>query len=152
MSAGQADVTLAVDAMEDLAMAAAVPEMRRLARELIPALLEGKDARLKTLLLQWQTANVTIDAASCWGFYADIAVLPEAPRVQAISLCGGNAVIPVLDCREPAGCVLYVVDGALHFLEVYSVVAWEKPPVFGPAQHVQPFAFPTTVVGKGQGA
>ena len=137
--------------MDDLEMAAAVPEMRRLARELIPMLLEGEDARLKTLLLQWQTANMTISAASSCGFYADIAVLPEAPRVQAASLCGGNAVIPVLDCQEPAGCVLYVVDGALHFLEVYSVVAWEKPPLFGPPQDVQPFAFRATVVGKGQG-
>lgn len=132
--------------MEDPAMAA-VPEMHRLARELIPALLEGEDPRLKTLLLQWQTANVTIDAASSWGSYADIAVQPEAPRVQAMSLCGGDAVIPVLDCREPAGCVLYVVDGALHCLEVYSVVEWERPPVFGPARHVQPFAFPITVAG-----
>ncbi len=138
--------------MEDLAMAAAVPEMRSIVRELIPVLLEGDDPRLKTLLLQWQTAEVTIDAASSWGFYADIAVLPEAPRVQSISLCGGNAVIPVLDCREPAGCVLYVVDGALRFLEVYSVVAWEQPPVFGPARHVQPFAFPTTVAGEGHSA
>lgn len=124
--------------------------MQRIARELIPMLLEGEDARLKTLLLQWQTANVTIDAASCWGFYADIAVRPEVLRVQAVSLCGGNAVIPVLGCREPAGCVLYVVDGALDFLEVYNVLAWENPPVFGPAQDVQRFAFPATVVGNGQ--
>ncbi len=126
--------------------------MRRLARELIPMLLEGEDVRLKTLLLQWQTADVTIDAVSSWGFYADIAVRPEAPRVQAVSLCGGNAVIPVLGCQEPAGCVLYVVDGALHFLEVYNVAAWEKPPVFGLARDIQPLAFPASVVGKGQDA
>jgi hypothetical protein len=142
----------ALAVMDDLEMAAAVPEMLRLARELVPMLLEGEDARLKTLLLQWQTANVTISAASSCGFYADIAVLPDTPRVQAASLCGGNAVIPVLGCREPAGCVLYVADGALHFLEVYNVVAWEKLPVFGPVQGIRALAFPATVVGKGQGA
>lgn len=114
-------------------------------------LLEGEDARLKTLLLQWQTANVTISEASSCGFYADIAILPEAPRVQAASLCGGNAVIPVLGCREPSGCVLYVDDGALHFLEVYNVVAWEQPPVFGPVHGIQALEFPATLVGDGQG-
>lgn len=113
-------------------------------------LLKGEDVRLKTLLLQWQTANVTISAASSCGFHADIAVLPEAPRVQAASLGGGNAVIPVLGCRKPAGCVLYVVDGALHFLEVYNVVAWEKPPLFGRVHGIQALAFPATVVGEGQ--
>jgi hypothetical protein len=112
-----------LESAQDDEMAIVAVEMLRLVRELIPMLLEGEDPRLETLRRQWQAATATISAASSCGFYADIAVPPEAPRLEAASQYGGNAVIPVSDCEPPAGCVLYVVDGALHFLEVYNVVA-----------------------------
>lgn len=126
-------------------MTIAAQEMLRLARELIPVLLQGEDPRLETLREQWQVATVTISDASPCGFYADISVLPQVPRVEAASQGGGNAVIPVQGCEQPAGCVLYVMDGALHFLEVYNVIAWEEPPVFGPPQNVEPFVFGPTL-------
>ena len=128
-----------------------IQEMQRLAQELIPMLLQGDDPRLELLRQQWLVATVTISNASSSGFYLDIAIPSGASRVDAQDQCGGNAVIPVNGYDQPAGCILYIADGALHFLEVYNFTAWETPPHFGPPSHVQPFAFaaPATAAGHG---
>jgi|LakWasMe79_HOW10_FD_contig_123_3429_length_884_multi_13_in_2_out_1_1 hypothetical protein len=135
--------------MEDNELAAAIPEMLRLAHELIPMLLQGEDPRMQILQQQWPLATVTISQPSPCGFYADISVPREAPRVVAPSQCSGNADIPVHGCNEPAGCILYVVDGSLQFLEVYNVIDWSEPPVFEHPQNVQAFVFnsPDATVG-----
>ena len=138
--------------MEETDLAAAVPEMQRLARELIPLLLQGQDLRLELLRDQWAAATCTISNASPCGFYADIFVPPEILRIDTLSQGAGDAVIPVQGCDQPAGCVLYVVDGALQFLEVYNVVPWEWPPVFEQPTHVEPFVFKATVGATGHGA
>jgi hypothetical protein len=138
--------------MEESDLAVAVPEMQRLTRELMPMLLQGNDPRLEILRAQWQAAALSISNASSCGFYADILVPPKAPRVDAPSQGGGNATIPVQGYDQPAGCILYVVDGALQFLEVYNVIAWDRPPVFERPTHVEPFVFKAPVGAAGHGA
>lgn len=118
--------------------------MRILAEILVPQLLEGDDPRLDTLRAQWCAAAIRIVSPSPVGFYADIAVPPELPRIAAPDQSGGNAVIPVEGIASPAGCVLSVVDGALACLEVYAVEDWGSSPRFGAPGHVRPFALRET--------
>ena len=115
----------------------AIAEMLRISNALVPLLLEGDDPQLEILRNQWRTSNLSISSPSAWGFYADIVVPQEAP-IAAANQCGGNAEIPVNGEKQPAGCVLYVVDGRLKFLEVYTTIDWETPPIFGLPSHVEP--------------
>jgi len=137
--------------MVETELAATIKEMQRLAQELIPILLQGDDPRLELLRQQWQVATVTISNASSSGFFADISIPPGASRADVLDQGGGNAVIPVKGYDQPAGCILYIADGALHFLEVYNFMAWETPPHFGPPSHVEPLAFsaPASTTGHG---
>ncbi|RYD83389.1 MAG: hypothetical protein EOP84_07930 [Verrucomicrobiaceae bacterium] len=113
-------------------------EMLRISQVLVPLLLHGDDPELEILRNQWRTANLSISFPSASGFYADISVQRDTPTAAAANQGGGNAEIPVKDETHPAGCVLYVVDGRLKFLEVYTVVDWGAPPIFGLPSHVEP--------------
>lgn len=112
--------------------------MRRIAETLVPLLLVGDDVRLEVLRRQWQLAEKRLSDASDCGFYLDIAVPADAPRLDVPDQCGGDAVIPVAGDDLPAGCVLYVVEGALSYLEVYSATSWDVEPVFGAPTQIQP--------------
>lgn len=130
--------------MEEADIADAVPRMLKLTRALVPLLLEGEDPRLATLRQQWSVASVTIADPSYWGFYADVDVPPEVPRAGTANRCAGDAHIPVErveTAEQSTGCVLYVENGVLSYLEVYTAVRWPEPPVFGTPQHVEPFTF-----------
>ena len=94
----------------------ATAEMLRISRALVPLLLEGDDPQLEILRNQWRTSNLSISSPSAWGFYADISVPQDAPIAAAANQGGGNAEIPVNGEIQPAGCVLYIVDGRLKFL------------------------------------
>ena len=144
-------LTQALGAMVETEMATKIQEMQRLAQELMPMLLQGDDPRLGLLRQQWLVATVSISNASSSGFYVDIVIPSDASRVDAPDQGGGNAVIPVNGYDQPAGCILYIADGALHFLEVYNFTAWETPPHFGPPSYIEPFAFavPATAAGHG---
>ena len=116
----------------------ATAEMLRISQALVPLLLQGDDPELEILRNQWRTSNLSISFPSASGFYADISVQQDTPIAAAANQGGGNAEIPVKGETHPAGCVLYVVDGRLKFLEVYTAVDWEAPPIFGLPSHVEP--------------
>ena len=124
--------------MDEAALASATPEMRRIAEALVPLLLSGTDERLEALRTQWAAAEKSISGASPSGFFLDIAVPPDAPRVDVPNQGGGDAQIPVTGFEQPSGCILYLVDGALSHLEVYNVVAWQAPLSFGTPTQIQP--------------
>jgi len=138
--------------MDETQLVDAVLEMERLARELMPLLLHGNDPRMELLRLQYQEASVAISDASLHGFYADISVPANAIRVEEPDHGAGDAVIPVKGEKHPAGCILYVVEGVLKFLEVYNHTAWVRPPVFETPNHIQPFVFKASAASPGQGA
>jgi hypothetical protein len=124
--------------MDEAALADAVPQMRRLAEELVPLLLVGPDERLVALRVQWAASTRRIAGASSCGFFLEISVPAEVPRIKAPDFGGGDALIPVAGDEQPSGCILYLVDGALSYLEVYNFVAWVVPPVFGTPTQVEP--------------
>ena len=124
--------------MDDFDADIATAEMLRISRALVPLLLQGDDPQLEILRNQWRTSNLSISSPSAWGFYADISVPQDTPIAAAANQGGGNAEIPVNSEIHPAGCVLYIVDGRLKFLEVYTAVAWEAAPLFGLPSHVEP--------------
>src|SRR4249919_939894 len=138
--------------MEESDLAIAVPEMLRLARELVPLLLQGDDPRLETLRRQWQVATISISSPSSCGFYADVSLPLDAPLIAAPNQGSGNAEIPVLGADQPAGCILYVVDGRLHFLEVYNVVEWAVAPSFGRPHCIESFTFNAPIAASNHGA
>jgi len=124
--------------MEEAALASAVPEMRRLAEAVVPLLLAGPDERLNVLRAQWTASTKSIFSASSCGFFLDISVPADVPRVKARNQGGGSALIPVAGSEHPSGCILYLVDGALSYLEVYNAVPWASPLVFGVPRQVEP--------------
>jgi len=110
-----------------------------LARALMPMLLEGVDPRLHALRQQWQTAEVGIRSSTNWGFFAHFSVPPYAQQISGPDFCGGDAVINVHGLSFHAGCILYVEDGTLSVLEVYTYdEPWEPPPRFLSISSVTP--------------
>ena len=98
----------------------------------MPLLLEGEDLCLTGLRSQWQLAKVAIQSDTNWGFYADFEVPDGTEKVEPRDFAGGYAVIKVEGVQNDAGCILYVKDGRLEFLEVYTYdEPWEPPPKFG---------------------
>jgi hypothetical protein len=112
-------------------MAATEPHLE-LVKRLVPLLLEGEDQRLRNLQKQWQVAEVKIQCETNWGFYAYFGVPEGMEKVEPPDFAGGNAVIKVEGIKNDAGCILYVRNGELDFLEVYTYdEPWEPPPHFG---------------------
>ena len=110
-----------------------------LTQQLLPLLLAGTDLRLLALREQSKNASVLIQSETNWGFYAKFTVAESARHVEPSSFCGGNAIIHVQGLRIPAGCILYVENGVLSFLEVYTCdEPWEHPPVFLSVSQVEP--------------
>jgi hypothetical protein len=110
-----------------------------LTQRLLPLLLAGTHPRLLTLREQLQNASALVQSETNWGFYAKITVADSVRRVEPSNFCGGNAVIEVQGLRIPAGCILYVENGVLSFLEVYTCdEPWEHPPVFLSVSQVEP--------------
>jgi len=110
-----------------------------LVNQLMPLLLAGADPRLASLRVQWESTSTTIESNTNWGFFAHFAVPQFLPLVQPSHFCGGDALIAVQGLRTPAGCILYIEDGALSYLEVYTYdEPWEPPPRFMSIRSVQP--------------
>jgi hypothetical protein len=110
-----------------------------LAKQLLPTLLQGSDPRLAVLRAQLEVASVSIKSNTNWGFFAELGIPGTAAKLEPPDFCGGNAEIEVEGVRVPAGCVLYVEQGVLSYLEVYTHDGpWEHPPVFKKVSFIQP--------------
>ena len=109
-----------------------------LVKRLVPLLLEGENPSLENLQKQWRVSMVTIQCETNWGFYAYFGVPEGTRKAEPPDFAGGNAIIKIEGVKNDAGCILYVENGQLDFLEVYTYdEPWEPPPHFGAiAQHV----------------
>jgi hypothetical protein len=54
------------------------------------------------------------------GFYAELAVRPDAPLAEPLEITGGNANIQLSSAKHGAGCVVFVRGGRLATLEGYT--------------------------------
>lgn len=103
-----------------------------LVERLMPLLLAGEHPCLARLRGQMQVATVSITSNSNWGFYADFSVADSEAPVDPPNFGGGNAVLEVQGLANYAGRILYVREGKLAFLEVYTYdEPWERPLQFG---------------------
>ncbi len=103
-------------------------EVAMLARELLPLLLTGEHPVVMALRAQWVSASIASAIYTGAGVYVNFDI-PELPLVGLPNFCGGNAVIQADGVRDGAGCVLYVEDGKLSYLECYSYgVDWPEHP------------------------
>jgi len=122
--------------MDQATLATAEPEMLRLANEVIPMILSGEGALLDAARNQWALASVQLSEAGSHGFYLNISVPPEAPRLPG----GGFGEAHVETRGEPVWCILYAFGDVLAFLEVANVIDWEVAPQFGPPKVVRVFS------------
>ena len=88
-----------------------------LVERLVPLLIRGGHPALKVLGEQWQRARIGTITLSGAGFFADIHVAPDAPRIDPPDFEGGDAYIEVEGVPHGAGCVLFVRGGYLSMLE-----------------------------------
>ena len=123
-----------------------------LVQRLMPLLLGGEDSRLLQLKGQWLAATVTIQSETNWGFYAEFDVAEDTEKVEPPDFAGGNAVIKVEGVQNDAGCILYVKNGRLKVLEVYTYdEPWEPPPKFGAITQHRPIVPGENAPGRGAG-
>ena len=126
--------------------------MIELVRVVVPRLLVGSDPRMEVLRCQWAAADVSISYPSPCGFFADIVVPSELPRVGDLNRGAGNALIPIEGVErkhQTTSCILYVEGGALSYLEVYNAVDWERAPVFGLPLWIEPFSLEKPAAAAG---
>ena len=103
------------------------PQIRALVERLLPLLVAGDHPASQVLRDQLRSAKVGTIELSGTGFFADIEVAADAPRVVPPDFAGGNAKIQLDGLPVEAGCVLFVRGGRLSMLEGYTYDGeWEE--------------------------
>jgi hypothetical protein len=91
-----------------------------LEQELMNLLLHGDHPVLTILRQQYVAAKVTSREFSGVGFFTNFEVSENAPLVEPPNFAAGNVDIQLENLPNGAGCVLFVRDGKLSFLECYT--------------------------------
>jgi len=91
-----------------------------LEQELMNLLLQGDHPILAILRQQYVTAKVGSREFSGVGFFTNFEVSETAPLVEPPNFEAGNVDIQLENLPNGAGCVLFVRDGKLSFLECYT--------------------------------
>jgi hypothetical protein len=87
---------------------------------LMSALLDGPHPFLRVLREQYERALITsVELTGC-GFFVDFSVTPDAPLTDPLDYSGGNAVLTINSAPNGGGCVVFVKEGHLSMLEVYT--------------------------------
>ena len=95
-------------------------EVLDLTATLMPQLLIGAHHTLEVLRAQYARCSVSGVELTGVGFFVNFAVPDEVERAVPANMAGGDAVIRYAESPIQAGCVLFVRDGLLHDLEVYT--------------------------------
>jgi hypothetical protein len=95
-------------------------EVLDLAASLIPQLLAGDNPQLKFLRAQFEQGRVSGVESSGVGFFVNYDIPAGLPSVVPANFAGGDARIKVAGLEVEAGCVLFVREGRLAFLELYT--------------------------------
>jgi hypothetical protein len=92
----------------------------------IDATLAGDHPVLAILRDQWATARVTNRDFTGIGLYLTIEVAPDAPTVTVKRLPFGDVIVDLPDKNEAMGSLVFVEDGRLTCLEMYTFggMAW----------------------------
>ena len=103
------------------------PHIKALVKRLLPLLVAGDHPASLILREQLRGARVGAIELSGTGFFADIEVAADAPKVAPPEFAGGDAKIRLDGLPVEAGCVLFVRGGYLSMLEGYTYDgAWEE--------------------------
>ena len=95
-------------------------EVLDLAAVLMPRLLDGEHRSHEVLRAQYARCAITSVELTGVGFFVNFAVPEDVERCVPADIAGGDAVIWYAESPVQAGCVLFVRDGVLHDLEVYT--------------------------------
>jgi hypothetical protein len=103
--------------------------MLALVDRLMRLLLAGEDSLSIALRAQYEQSSVRELKLTGVGFFADFDVREGVAPVTPRSISAGDAKIELAGVEHGAGCVLFVRDGFLSFLEgyVYSGEWPERP-------------------------
>jgi hypothetical protein len=102
-------------------------EMLDLTGRLMPLLLGGEDPACVLLREQYARATITEITLSGAGFFVDFEVAADVARVTPPNFQGGVVNIRVEGLENGGGCLLFVRDGVLSFLEGYTYGGEEWP-------------------------
>lgn len=83
-------------------------------------LLKGDHPILAVLRQQYESAHVFSREFSGVGFFANFEVVGNVPLVEPANFEAGNVEIQLEGVSNGAGCVLFIRDGKLAFLECYT--------------------------------
>src|SRR5262245_7794025 len=95
-------------------------EILQMAKRLVALLLEGTHPALSALRQQSLGARIKQVELTGVGFYLDFDVAEDAPLAEPANIEGGDAKITLQGFEHPAGCVLFVREGRLATLDVYT--------------------------------
>ena len=88
--------------------------------ELMRLLLKGDHPILTILRQQYATAKIDSREFSGVGFFTNFEVSENAPLVEPLNFAAGNVDIQLENLPNGAGCILFVRDGKMSFLECYT--------------------------------
>jgi hypothetical protein len=94
--------------------------VRKLIDELLPALVHSDHPGLAALREQLPGLKVKRVESTLFGLFADFGVDEGAPRATPLNFAGGDAEIRLAGVVHPAGCTLFVRNGRLATLDVYT--------------------------------
>jgi hypothetical protein len=135
------------------ARADAPHEMLGLIERLMRLLLTGDDPLCSVLRAQHEASQVVDLELTGVGFFANFEVPADAARCSPSNFVGGNAAIDIEGVEHGAGCVLFVRDGVLCFLEGYVYSGeWPEHPIVTAIRDVEPVALPTARGAGNDGA
>ena len=124
------------------------PQIRALVERLLPLLVAGDHPTSPILRDQLRGARVGSIELSGTGFFADIEVAADAPRVVPPDFAGGDAKIQLDGLPVEAGCVLFVRGGHLSMLEGYTYEGeWEEDTLVLAVSDVFPIQPPRETAG-----
>ncbi|MGE0869772.1 MAG: hypothetical protein AB7P03_14500 [Kofleriaceae bacterium] len=121
------------------ARADAPHEMLGLIERLMRLLLTGDDPLCSVLRAQHEASHLVDLELTGVGFFANFEVAADAARCDPPNFVGGNAAIDIEGVEHGAGCVLFVRDGVLCFLEGYVYAGeWPEHPIVIAIRDVEP--------------
>jgi hypothetical protein len=98
----------------------APPAVIDLVKQLMPGLLRGDHPAMQALRDQHSRARIKNVELTGVGFFVNFETAPDDPLVSPRNFEGGSAFLEISSAPLGAGCVLFVRDGRLAFLEGFT--------------------------------
>jgi hypothetical protein len=120
--------------------ASAPSEVLAFVHRLVPHLIAGDHPALAALREQFRNATISEIEMTGHGFFATFSTPTETRLAVPADFEGGHAEIVLEGAPSGAGCVLFVRNGRLAFLEGYGfgVEGWPENSRILAVRHVEP--------------